>query len=164
MTWQVVARLTHLSEPAQRRLWRLLIAGCVFVLVLCWAGLSVLTHAAEKSFEEAGQTYVMAAPLAAEIMDLKGRRGQYESLPPLAAAESVVLDLGVGQGRVKLRPMELPAASDAIELSAPGVDLRELTSLLRDLRLKAGLRTLSVHIAAHVPDGRRADMELVLAR
>ncbi|MDD2547777.1 MAG: hypothetical protein PHI55_16055, partial [Burkholderiaceae bacterium] len=85
--WRAVARLTHLAAPAQKRLWRVLILGWTVLLLAGWSGLSALTRAQEKAAEEAGQTYVTIAPLAAEVMDLRQSRGQLEGQPPLLAAE-----------------------------------------------------------------------------
>ena len=84
-----MARLTHLTAKAQRRLWRLLVLAWGVGLLAAWAVLSALTRVAEKAYEDAGQTYVMVAPMAAEAMDLRGRMMTLGDAPPLQAAEQV---------------------------------------------------------------------------
>lgn len=164
--WRVVARLTHLSAPAQRRLWRIIILGWGSILLAAWAGLSALTRVQEKAAEEAGQTYVAVAPLAAEVMDLRQSRGQLESHPPLLAAEQVARDAGIDAGRlsIQLAPAPAPDAPQALTLRAQALTLRELVDVLRDLKVEAGLTTVSAHLAPSANHDNRMDLDLVLSR
>jgi len=182
--WRAVARLTHLSAKAQQRLWRVLILICALFMLAGWAALSALTRAAEKNCEQTGQIYVAVAPLAAEVMDLRDRKGQMEGAPPLLAAERVARGLGIGAERLRISPTAgsaagpgarpanaptagQPASLDAgatISLRAQGLDLRELVEVLRDLRVEAGLRTLSAHMTPSVGNDNRMDLDLVLSR
>lgn len=170
--WRRVACLTHLSAAAQRRLWLGLIAGWTLLLLAAWAGLSAFTRAAEKACEEAGQTYVLVAPLAAEVMDLRDRRGLLEGLPPLQAAERVARSAGIGPERLRLAPAAATAAApaafaapaEALSLRAQALNLGELVAVLRDLRVEAGLNTLSVHLAPAPGNDNRMDLDLVLSR
>ena len=164
MTWRVVARLTHLSAPAQRRLWRLLLLAWGVLFVAAWAALSAFTRVAEKAYEEAGQTYVTVAPLAAEVMDLRDRRGQFEAQAPLLAAEQVGRAVGVNSERLRILPAPALQGPDTLNLHASRLTLRELVDLLRDLRLQAGLTTLSASIYPTPGNDKRVDLDLVLAR
>lgn len=164
MTWRVVGRLTHLSAPAQRRLWRVIIALWSFALFALWVGLSTFTRFAEKAYEEAGQAYVAVAPLAAEVMDLRDRRGQYEALSPIAAAEHVARNAGIGPERLRLVPGADPGGRQNLRLHASRLTLRELVDLLRDLRLQCGLLTASAGLYPSPGDAKRADLDLELER
>ena len=163
MTWRWVARLTHLSAPAQRRLWRLLLLAWAVLFVAAWAALSAFTRIAEKTFEDAGQTYVSVAPLAAEVMDLRDRRGQFEGQAPLLAAEQVGRAAGVGAERLRIVPAPTPQGSLTFNLHASRLTLRELVDLLRDLRLQAGLTTLSASFYPSPGNDKRVDLDMVLA-
>lgn len=164
--WHMVARLTHLSAPAQRRLWRILIFGWAMLLLAAWAGLSALTRVQEKAAEEAGQTYVAVAPLAAEVMDLRQSRGQLESQPPLLAAEQVARGSGIDADRlsIQLAPAPAPGAAQTLALRAQNLTLRELVEILRDLKVEAGLTTVSAHLAPSPGHDNRMDLDLVLSR
>lgn len=164
--WRVVARLTHLSAPAQRRLWRILILGWATLLLAAWAGLSALTRVQEKAVEQAGQTYVAVAPLAAEVMDLRQSRGQLESQPPLLAAEQVARGSGIEADRlsIQLVPNSAPGAAQILTLRAQALTLRELVEVLRDLKVEAGLTTVSAHLVPSASHNNRMDLDLVLSR
>lgn len=162
MTWRVVARLTHLSAPAQRRLWRALIAAWCLLLFAGWAVLSAFTRLSEKAYEEAGQAYLSVAPLAAEVMDLRDRRGQLESLAPLVAAEQIARAAGVGADRVRIVPQPGLQGEQTLRLHATGLTLREMVDILRDLRLLAGLTTTSAGVYPTPGNDKRADLDLVL--
>lgn len=162
MTWRRMARLTHLSAPAQRRLWRLLLLAWGVGLVSAWAVLSAFTRAAEKAYEDAGQTYVMVAPLAAEVMDLRARRGALGGASPLQAAEQVARAAGVGPERLRILPVQSFQDPETLTLSARGLTLRELVDILRDLRLQAGLSTESASIYHRPDNDKRVDLEMVL--
>ena len=140
--WRAVARLTHLAAPAQRRLWRLLILGWTLLLLAAWAGLSAFTRVEEKAAEEAGQTYVQVAPLAAEV------------------------NAGIGPDRLRIQLTAGPAPEDAqtLSLNAQALSLRELVEVLRDLKVEAGLTTVSAHMAPAASDDNRMDLNLVLSR
>lgn len=164
--WRMVARLTHLSAPAQRRLWRIVILGWGTLLLGAWAGLSALTRVQEKAVEEAGQTYVAVAPLAAEVMDLRQSRGQLESQPPLLAAEQVARGSGINADRLSIQLDQNPApgAAQTLTLRAQNLTLRELVEVLRDLKVEAGLTTISAHLAPSASHDNRMDLDLVLSR
>lgn len=164
--WRVVARLTHLSAPAQRRLWRILIFGWATLLLAAWAGLSALTRVQEKAVEQAGQTYVTVAPLAAEVMDLRQSRGQLESQPPLLAAEQVARGSGIEADRlsIQLAPSSAPGAAQILTLRAQALTLRELVEVLRDLKVEAGLTTISAHLVPSASHNNRMDLDMVLSR
>lgn len=163
--WRIVGRLTHLAAPAQRRLWRGLIFAWAVLLLGFWAALSAFTRVEEKAAEEAGQTYVSVAPLAAEVMDLRQRRGQLENRPPLLAAEQVARDAGIGPDRLRI---QLTAAASAggqtLSFRAQALTLRELVEVLRDLKVEAGLTTASAHLAPTQGNDNRMDLDLVLFR
>lgn len=168
--WRLVARLTHLAAPAQRRLWRGLILAWMVLLLGLWAALSAFTRVEEKAAEEAGQTYVSVAPLAAEVMDLRQRRGQLEGLPPLSAAEQVARDAGIGPDRLRIQlttggiPAGAAAGSQTLSLHAQALTLRELVEVLRDLKVEAGLTTASAHMAPTPGNDNRMDLDMVLFR
>jgi hypothetical protein len=170
--WRLVGRHTHLDAAAQRRLWRGLILAWGMLLLSVWAVLSALTRAEEKTGEEAGQTYVTVAPLAAEVMDLRDRRGQLESQPPLLAAEQVARAAGVASERLRLLPGAGPDAEPEavaqpgkiLTLHAQALNLHELVEILRDLRIEAGLNTLSAHLAPTPGSDDHMDLDLVLSR
>lgn len=164
MTWRVVARLTHLSAAAQRRMWRLLIAGTVLALLAGWAGLSAMTRAGEKAFEEAAQSYLAVAPLAAEVMDLRARRGVFEGIPAVQAAEQALRSAGIGPQRLLLRPLPAIQGPEGLEVSVRGLTLRELADVLRDLRLQTGLTTVSATLTPVPGATRRVDLNMVLTR
>jgi len=164
--WRIVARLTHLTAPAQRRLWRMLILAWATLLLGAWAALSAFTRVEEKAAEDAGQTYVSVAPLAAEVMDLRQRRGQLEAQPPLLAAEQVARNSGIGPDRLRIQ-LTAGATSEAgqtLTLRAQALTLRELVGVLRDLKVEAGLTTLSAHMAPAPGNDNRMDLDLVLSR
>ncbi len=162
MTWRVVARLTHLSAPAQRRLWRALIAAWCLLLFAGWAVLSAFTRLSEKAYEEAGQAYLSVAPRAAAGMDLRDRRGQLESLAPLGAAEQIARAAGVGADRLRIVPQQGLQGEQTLRLHATGLTLREMVDILRDLRLLAGLTTTSAGVYPTPGNDKRADLDLVL--
>lgn len=162
MTWQWMARLTHLTASAQRRLWRLVVLAWTVGLIAAWAVLAAFTRVAEKAYENAGQTYVMVAPLAAEVMDLRGRRMVLGSAPPLQAAEQVALAVGIGPARLRILPLQSLQGPERLTMTARGLSLRELVDLLRDLRLQAGLTTESGHLFLRSDNDKRVDLELVL--
>lgn len=164
MTWRFMARLTHLSAAAQRRLWRTLITVWAVLLLSAWAMLTVFTRLSEKAYEEAGQTYLSVAPLAAEVMDLRASRGQFENLAPLVAAEQAAGAAGVGGDRLRIVPGTGAQGQQSLRLHAVGLTLREAVELLRDLRLLAGLTTTSAGIYPTQGNEKRADMDLVLER
>lgn len=159
-----MARLTHLTDAAQRRLWRLLLLAWSVGLLAAWAVLSAFTRAAEKAYEDAGQTYVMVAPLAAEVMDLRARRKAAGNVPPLQAVEQVARSAGIGPERLRLLPVQRIQGPEALTLSAQGLTLRELVDTLRDLRLQAGLSTESANIFLRPDNDKRVDLEMVLSR
>jgi hypothetical protein len=164
VTWLLVARLTHLSEAAQRRMWRMILCACAALFLAAWAALSAFTRQAEKEFEEAGQAYLTVAPLAAEVMDLRDRRGQMENLAPLVAAEQVARAAGIGPDRLRIIPEPGLQDRQPLRLHASGLTLREMVELLRDLRLQAGLATASAGIYPSPGNDKRADLDLVLER
>lgn len=160
--WRRVARLTHLSDKAQRRLWRGLILGWGVALLALWAALSAFTRAAEKAGEESVQMYLNAAPLAAEAMDLRARKGQLESLPPLEAALRAAGDAGIGPERLRLAPRD--AAGQGLSLRAQALTLRELVDLLRGLRVEAGLSSQTAILLPTPGRDERMDLDLTLMR
>ncbi|GAB6126573.1 hypothetical protein [Humidesulfovibrio idahonensis] len=181
--WRMVARLTHLEAAAQRRLWRMLIFGWSVLLLASWAALSAFTRAEEKTGEEAGQTYVTVAPLAAEVMEMHDRKGQLEGQPPLVAAEQIARAAGVTPERLRIQLLSnqpapsqpTPARSDTdpqatarpsqtLSLHAQGLTLRELVEVLRDLRIEAGLSTVSAHLAPTPGADNLMDLDMVLSR
>jgi hypothetical protein len=164
MTWRMVARLTHLTAQAQRRLWRLVVLAWVVGLISAWAALSAFTRVAEKAYEEASQTYVLVAPLAAEIMDLRARRMTLGNAPPLQAAEQVARQAGIGPERLRILPAQVLQGPETVTLTARELTLRELVEVLRNLRLQAGLSTESANIYTRPANDKRADLELVLTR
>ncbi|MDO9631512.1 MAG: hypothetical protein Q7I92_06410 [Humidesulfovibrio sp.] len=163
MTWQWIARLTHLTASAQRRLWRLMVLAWSVGLLAAWAVLSAFTRVAEKAYEDAGQTYVMVAPLAAEVMDLRGRRMTLGNAPPVQAAEQVAQAVGIGPDRLRVLPLPSLQGPERLSMTARGLTLRELVDILRDLRLQAGLTTESAHIFLRSDKDKRVDLDLVLA-
>ncbi|MBA4356599.1 MAG: hypothetical protein Q7U56_11095 [Humidesulfovibrio sp.] len=164
MTWRTMARLTHLSAPAQRRLWRLMLLAWTVGLVSAWAVLSAFTRVAEKAYEDAGQTYVMVAPLAAEVMDLRARRKASGDAPPVQAAEQVARSAGIGPERLRILPVQSLQGPETLKLTARSLTLRELVDILRDLRLQAGLSTESASISPRPDNDKRVDLEMVLTR
>ncbi len=164
MTWRVVARLTHLSAKAQRSLWRMLLFGAGLALLGSWAGLSAMTRAAEKGFEEASQSYQAVAPLAAEVMDLRERSGRLESAPPVQAVEQVLRSAGIGPERMRLRPQPALQGPEGLELAAQNLTLRELAEVLRDLRLQTGLATVQATLTAVPGPARRVNLSMTLTR
>jgi len=170
--WRLVARLTHLEAAAQRRLWRALILVWTVLLLAAWATLAALTRAEEKAGEEAGQTYVTVAPLAAEVMDLRARKGQFEGQPPILAAEQVARATGINTERLRILlapgsampPGATPAAGGTLSLQARGLTLRELVEVLRDLKIEAGLGTVSAHLGPSPGQDGRMDLDMVLSR
>jgi hypothetical protein len=162
MTWQRMARLTHLTASAQRRLWRLLLLAWSVGLLAAWAVLAAFTRVAEKAYEDAGQTYVMVAPLAAEVMDLRGRRRTLGNAPPLLAVEQVALAAGIGPERLRILPLQGFQEPERLALTARGLSARELVDILRDLRLQAGFSTESANIFLRSNSDSRVDLELVL--
>jgi hypothetical protein len=162
MTWQWMARLTHLTASAQRRLWRLVVLAWSVGLISAWAVLAAFTRVAEKAYEEAGQTYVMVAPLAAEVMDLRGRRMSLGNTPPLQAAEQVAQAAGIGPERLRILPMQSFQGPEKLALTVRGLSLRELVDILRDLRLQAGLSTESAYLFPRTDNDKRVDLELIL--
>jgi len=183
--WRMVARLTHLEAAAQRRLWRMLIFGWSMLLLASWAALSAFTRAEEKAGEQAGQIYVTVAPLAAEVMEMHDRKGQLEGQPPLVAAEQIARAAGVTPERLRIQllsaqpapnqPSPPQATSDAdpqiaarpgqtLSLHAQGLTLRELVEVLRDLRIEAGLSTVSAHLAPTPGADNLMDLDMVLSR
>lgn len=162
MTWQRMARLTHLAAPAQRRLWRLVMLAWSLGLIAAWAVLAAFTRVAERAYEDAGQTYVTVAPLAAEAMDLRGRRRSLGNAPPLQAAEQVAQAAGIGPERLRILPVQSLQGPERLTLTVRGLTLRELVEVLRDLRLQAGLSTESGHIFLRSDNDKRVDLELVL--
>lgn len=165
--WRAVARHTHLSAAAQRRLWRGVILAWAMLLLTAWGALSVLTRLREKACEDIGQTYVTVAPLAAEVMDLREKSGQQQGSPAILAAERVATSAGVGPERLRLAPVvdpTRPGAEPGLNLHARALTLRELVSLLRDLKVEAGLSTLSANLAPTPGNDNRMDLGLVLAR
>ncbi|PKN08808.1 MAG: hypothetical protein CVU73_06125 [Deltaproteobacteria bacterium HGW-Deltaproteobacteria-8] len=162
MTWQWIARLTHLTASAQRRLWRLMVLAWSVGLLAAWAVLSAFTRVAEKAYEDAGQTYVMVAPLAAEVMDLRGRRMTLGNAPPVQAAEQVAQAVGIGPDRLRVLPLPSLQGPERLSMTARGLTLRELVDILRDLRLQAGLTTESAHIFLRSDKDKRVDLDLVL--
>jgi hypothetical protein len=164
VTWRVVGRLTHLSAKAQRRLWRMLLSGAVVLFLSAWAVTAALTRSAEKAYEQAGQTYVTVAPLAAEVMDLRDRRGVLASVPAVQAVEQVLRGAGVGPDRLRLVPSAALGGAEGVELTARSLSLRELAEVLRDLRLQAKLSTVSATIFPSPGSSRRMDLNMVLSR
>lgn len=164
MTWRVVARLTHLSAAAQRRLWRMLIFGAGLGLLGCWAGLSAMTRAVEKNFEEASQSYLAVAPLAAEVMDLRERSGRLEGVAPVQAVEQVLRGAGIGPERMRLRPQPALQGPETLEVSVQSLTLRELAEVLRDLRLQTGLATMSATLTPVPGPARRVNLNMTLTR
>lgn len=163
--WRLVARLTHLPAVSQRRLWRGLIFGWALLLTAGWAVLSAFTRGQEKAVEEAGQTYVTVAPLAAEVMDYRQRRGLLESQPPLTAAEQVARSAGIGPERLRMQLAQAAGGgSQTLTLRAQALTLRELVDVLRGLKMEAGLTTLSAHMAPTPGRGERMDLDMVLSR
>jgi hypothetical protein len=162
MTWRRMARLTHLTAKAQRRLWRLLVLAWSVGLIAAWAVLSAFTRVAEKAYEDAGQTYVAVAPLAAEVMDLRKRHMALGGAAPLQAAEQVAQAAGIGLERLRILPQPGIQGPERLSLTARGLTLRELVDVLRDLRLQAGLYTESGHIYLRSNTDKRVDLELVL--
>jgi len=165
--WRLVARLTHLEAAAQRRLWRALILVWSLLLLAGWTTLAALTRAEEKAGEAAGQTYVTVAPLAAEVMDLRARKGQFEGQPPILAAEQVAKTAGIDQTRLRIQlapDAATPAAGGSLSLHAQGLTLRELVEMLRDLKVEAGLGTVSTHLGLTPGQDDRMDLDMVLAR
>lgn len=162
--WRAVARLSHMPAAAQRRLWRLVLCGWAVALLGAWAGLSVFTRAEEKQVEELGQFYVSVAPLAAEVMDLRQRRGQLEGQPPLLAAEQVARGAGIGPERLRLTPLPQADGGQRLSLRAQALTLPELVGLLRDLSVEAGLDAASSHLATTPGMDDRMDLDMVLAR
>lgn len=166
--WRHVARQTHLTAKAQRRLWRGLIVAWGLLLLAAWAGLAALTRMEEKAGESAGQTYVAAAPLAAEVMDLRERHGQLENLAPMAAAERAARAAGIGAERLRLEPGGDPSLAQSpaqgVSLRVQALNLRELVDLLRDLRVEAGLNTLSATLFPGRGGDGRMDLGMVLSR
>lgn len=162
MTWRSMARLTHLSASAQRRLWRLLLLAWAAGLLIAWGVLSAFTRVAEKLYEDAGQTYVMVAPLAAEVMDLRARRKALGDVPPLQAAEQVARMAGIGPDRLRILPVQGIQGLESLTLTARGLTLRELVEILRDLRLQAGLFTESATIFPTPGNDKRVDLDMVL--
>ena len=163
MTWLWVARLTHLTAKAQRRLWRLLVLAWCVGLLAAWAVLSALTRVAEKAYEDAGQTYVMVAPMAAEAMDLRGRLMTLGDAPPILAAEQVAQGVGIDPARLRVLPLPGLQGPERLSMTARGLSLRELVEVLRDLRLQAGLTTETGHISVRSDNDKRVDLELVLS-
>lgn len=164
--WRMVARLTHMTAPAQRRLWRGIILAWGTLLLGAWAALSAFTRVEEKAAEEAGQTYVTVAPLAAEVMDLRQRRGQLEGQPPLLAAEQIARTVGIGPDRlrIQLTAGATPDGAQTLTFRAQALTLRELVDVLRDLKVEAGLATVSAHMAPNPGNDNRMDVDLVLSR
>lgn len=162
MTWQWMARLTHLTASAQRRMWRLVVLAWSVGLIAAWAVLAAFTRVAEKAYEDAGQTYVMVAPLAAEVMDLRGRRMALGNAPPLQAAEQVAHAVGIGPERLRILPVQSFQGPEKLTMTVRGLSLRELVDILRDLRLQAGLSTESANIFLRSENDKRVDLELVL--
>lgn len=166
--WRAVANMTHLSAAAQRRLWRAVILTWAVVLLAAWAALSAFTRVAEKTGEQTGQAYVMVAPMAAELMDLRDRKGQLQAQPPILAAEQVARATGIGPERLHILPAAgsaaTPDAGQTLSLRAQKLDLRELVALLRGLRVEAGLSTLSAHMAPTPGNDDRMDLDMLLSR
>lgn len=160
--WRRVASLTHLSDKAQRRLWRGLLLGWGVTLLALWAALSALTRAAEKAGEETVQTYLAAAPLAAEAMDLRERKGRLDSLPPLEAAARAAQEAGIGPERLRLAAGD--AAGQTLGLRAQALTLRELVEVLRLLRVEAGLSSQAASLTPTPGRDERMDLDLTLLR
>lgn len=142
------------------------------LMVLAWAALLVLicfsvSMSGEKSLDRAERmkkSYEKAAPLVAEYMSLKGNRGALTDMGPMATAQQITRDLGLEKKLSSVRPMDLDAGSQGVQLIFDGLDLPQILAFMKEIKIKGGLKVLTFSLTHKLDNDRLANLQMVLTR
>lgn len=152
-------------SPARRR--RVLALGVLLwagLLLLGWLALSEARDGARARIAALGREMDRAAHLAGQVMHLEAQLAALSGLAPLAAAQQVVRDLGMERQLTAIRPTQLGGGMEGVQMIFESLDLPQIINLLKQMRSRGGLSTVSATLSRRLDARDRADMQLVVVR
>jgi hypothetical protein len=156
--------IQELSPARRRRVLALGVLGWAGVLLLGWLALSEARDLARQRIAAAGPEMDRAAGLVGQVMHLEAQLAALSGLAPLAAAQQVVRDQGLEKQLTAIRPTQLGGGVEGVQMIFESLDLPQIINLLKQMRSRGGLSTVSATLSRRLDARDRADMQLVVVR
>ncbi|MEW5774445.1 MAG: hypothetical protein AB1916_13070 [Thermodesulfobacteriota bacterium] len=156
--------IQELSPARRRRVLALGVLLWAVLLLMGWLALSGIAARSQERIAATGREMERAAGLAGQVMHLEAQLAALSGLAPLAAAQQVVRDLGMEARLTAIRPTQLGGGMEGVQMIFESLDLPQIINLLKQLRSRGGLSTVSATLSRRLDARDRADMQLVVVR
>ena len=149
----------------QKLFFSALVAGWALILFLIWSGFADSQHKAERRMLSSKQQYAKVVPLVEELRTGEASRGALVDREPMTAAQQVIRDLGLDSRLSSLRPMQSGGDSgQGVQVLLESLNLPELVALLRDFKVRGGLKVTNFNINHRLDSPELADVQIILFR
>lgn len=156
--------IQELSPARRKRVLALGVLLWAVVLLLGWLALSEAPALARERIAATGREMERTAGLVGQVMHIEAQLAALSGLAPLAAAQQVVRDLGMEKRLTAIRPTQLGGGMEGVQMIFESLDLPQIINLLKQMRSRGGLSTVSATLSRRLDARDRADMQLVVVR
>ncbi len=156
--------IQELSPARRKRVLALGVLLWAVVLLLGWLALSEAPGLARERIKATGREMERTAGLVGQVMHMEAQLAALSGLAPLAAAQQVVRDLGMEKRLTAIRPTQLGGGVEGVQMIFESLDLPQIINLLKQMRSRGGLSTVSATLSRRLDARDRADMQLVVVR
>ncbi len=156
--------IQELSPARRRRVLALGVLGWAVILLMGWLALTEAAVHSRQGIAEMGKEMDRAVGLVGQVMHLEAQLAALSGLAPLAAAQQVVRDQGLEGKLTAIRPTQLGGGVEGVQMIFESLDLPQLIELLKQLRARGGLSTVSSTLSRRLDTRDRADLQLVVVR
>jgi hypothetical protein len=156
--------IQELSPARRRRVLALGVLGWAVILLMGWLALTEAAVHSRQSIAEMGKEMDRAVGLVGQVMHLEAQLAALSGLAPLAAAQQVVRDIGLEKHLTAIRPTQLGGGVEGVQMIFESLDLPQIINLLKQLRARGGLTTVSSTLSRRLDARDHADLQLVVVR
>ncbi len=111
------------------------------------------------------QKYSKTVPLVEQLKAGESSRGALVDREPMTAAQQVIRDLGLDSRLTSLRPLQAGMNSaQGVQVILESLNLPELVSMLRDFKVRGGLKITNFNINHRLDSPELADVQIILTR
>ncbi|WP_320171809.1 type II secretion system protein GspM [Maridesulfovibrio sp.] len=142
-----------------------LVAGWALILFMIWSAMHESQAVALRTVVSTRQQFVKTVPLVEQLKAGESSRGALVDREPMAAAQQVIRDLGMDNRLSSLRPLQAGINSDqGVQVLLESINLPELVALLRDFKVRGGLKITNFSISHRLDSPELADVQIILSR
>ena len=159
-----ISFIQELSPARRRRVLALAVLAWAVVLGLAWLTLTETAERSRQHITDVGKEMDRVVGLVGQVMHLEAQLAALSGLAPLAAAQQVVRDQGLESKLTAIRPTQLGGGVEGVQMVFESLDLPQIINLLKQLRARGGLSTISSTVSRRLDTRDHADVQLVVVR